>query len=776
MDQNELRELENRCIQEQPPACAAACPVHLDARAVMAEVARGDFTAAAKILKKSIPFPGIISRICDHPCQAACRRGDAGDPVSIRAIERACLDHAGEFSEKSLPLPGRDGRAAIIGGGLSGLTAAFDLARKGYSVVVFEQAPQLGGSLGMFPEEILPSHVIARDLEVLAQVGIDIRLGVEVGTDISPETIFSEFDAVYLAMGADFNNSFELPLNSAGLLPVHPVTFATGREKIFAGGGMTRNESERSPIQSIADGRRAAISMDRYLQKVSLTASRMDAGSHSTRLYTRTEGLVPSAAVVPENTSQGYSDEEAVREARRCIQCQCLECVKVCEYLNSFGGYPKQYVRQIYNNLSIVMGHRHANKLINSCSLCGLCREVCPEDLHMGMVCRKARELMVEQGRMPPSAHDFPLRDMAFSNSEKCTLIRHQPRTQRSRFLFFPGCQLSGSSPDHVRKAYETLTEKLTGGVGLMLRCCGAPADWSGRTEAFQDILEAFSAEWRRMEEPEVILACSTCYEIFKTHLPDVSILSLWELLDRFDLLPASGLEQGRSVAVHDACATRHEHHIHESVRSILKKCGLQVEELPLSRDKTECCGFGGLMFFANPELAKRSIERRAAESSADYVAYCAMCRDYLASRGKRTLHLLDLFFGASMDAAAEKRGPGYSQRQENRVRLKSALLKEVWRESPAPKEDYEKIQLNVSDHVRELMEARMILEDDIRRVIAHAENTGNRLSDSKTGRFLAHHKPDSVTYWVEYSRIEDTFVIHNTYSHRMEIVEDAKP
>ena len=66
------------------------------------------------------------------------------------------------------------------------------------------------------------------------------------------------------------------------------------------------------------------------------------------------------------------------------------------------------------------MGHRHANKLINSCSLCGLCREVCPEDLHMGLICKKARETMVDQGKMPPSAHDFPLRDMSFSNSDKC--------------------------------------------------------------------------------------------------------------------------------------------------------------------------------------------------------------------------------------------------------------------------------------------------------------------------------------------------------------------
>lgn len=309
-----------------------------------------------------------------------------------------------------------------------------------------------------------------------------------------------------------------------------------------------------------------------------------------------------------------------------------------------------------------------------------------------------------------------------------------------------------------------------------MLGCCGAPADWSGRIDLFQSVMEEFTREWRELGSPELVLACSTCYEVFKTHLPDVPITSLWELFDRLDIPPASGLLKIRRIAVHDACSTRHEHHIHESVRRILKRFGFELEELPLSREKTECCGYGGLMFFANPELARKTIERRIGESAVDYVAYCAMCRDYLASRGKRTLHLLDLFFGPSIDAAAERKGPGYSQRHENRARLKSALLQGLWGENVAEQEGYERIRLKISDEVRERMQERLILEDDLRRVIDYAEKTGKKLLNSKTGHCLAHHKPASVTYWVEYSRGEDAFIIHNTYSHRMEIVEDTKP
>ncbi|NTU49266.1 MAG: (Fe-S)-binding protein [Syntrophobacteraceae bacterium] len=140
-----------------------------------------------------------------------------------------------------------------------------------------------------------------------------------------------------------------------------------------------------------------------------------------------------------------------------------------------------------------------ANKLINSCSLCGLCREVCPEDLHMGLVCRAAREELVRKGKMPPSAHDFPIRDMEFSNSDQFGMVRHEPGSSHSEFLFYPGCQLSASSPDQVMKVYAMLREKLSGGVGIALGCCGAPAEWSGRVDLFRKTGEAFLQHYVEM-------------------------------------------------------------------------------------------------------------------------------------------------------------------------------------------------------------------------------------------------------------------------------------
>jgi len=776
MEKDELLKLENRCIQEQPPNCAAACPVHVDARAMMAEAARGNFVEAAKIFRKTVPFPGIVSRICDQPCRTLCKRKEAGEPLAVAAIERACLDYAAGLSEKIAVLPKKEKRVGVVGGGLSGLTAAFDLAKKGYAVVVFEKGPHLGGSLWNFPEEKLPGKIIAEDLQVLERVGVEVRLNTTVGKDISFEALREDFDAVYVAAGAESPDVFGLETDAGGRIVVDSATLAAGREGVFAGGGIRLAVGERSPIRSISDGRIAAISIDRFAQKVSLTASRGGEGPVPTRLYTSTEGVEPLAATPISRPQEGYSRDEAALEASRCLQCQCLECVKVCEYLNSFRAYPKKYVRQIYNNLSIVMGHRQANKLINSCSLCGLCAEVCPDDLHMGLVCRKARETLVSQGKMPPSAHDFPLRDMLFSNGEKCAFARRQPGTDQSRFLFFPGCQLAASAPEHVKSAYTLLTRKLSGGVGFMSRCCGAPADWSGRTELFQSTGEDFLALWRDLGSPRLILACSTCYAIFKTHFPDVPIVSVWEMLDSLGLPESVKVEKREAIAVHDACATRHESAIQESVRNILRRLGYEIEELPLSRDKTECCGYGGLMFFANPELAKSVIRRRCEESPRDYLAYCAMCRDYFAFAGKRTLHLFDLMFGKPTDEAALRKGPVYSQRRENRVRLKNSMLREQWGETTAEAQGYETIRLKIPDAVQQLMEERLILVEDLQQVIEAAERTGYKLLKRDEDHFIAHHKPSSVTYWVEYSPSGDGFVIHNAYSHRMEIAEDVKP
>ncbi len=775
MDQKELHELEYKCIQECAPWCIARCPAHVDVRAMNAAVAKGDLDLAAGVFLKKVPFPHIISHVCDHPCENVCRRADVDDALSIRALEKVVMQQASSSEVKITRLRSKNKRAAIVGGGLSGLTAAVELAKKGFDILILESSDRLGGSLWEYSEEELPRSLLNQDLELIKKVPVELRFKAALGSDVSLAELESDFDAVYIGIGPGIQLPAEIELDNEGRPIVDPVTFQTSRQGVFAGGSILTGAGDRSPIGSISGGRRAAVSMDRYMQGVSLAASRENEGAYETRLYSSVGEIEPQGRILPAEGSTDYSAEEARREAERCLQCQCLECVKVCEYLQHYKGYPRKYVRQVYNNLSIVAGQRHGNLMINSCSLCGLCQEVCPEDLHMGEVCKAARYTMMDQNRMPPSAHEFALRDMEFSNSDLVTLARHEPGMTSSTYLFFPGCQLSASSPENVGRTYTYLREKLRGGVGLMLRCCGAPADWSGRGQLFSQTLADFEAQWHALGSPTLVLACSTCLGVFSDRFSREKVVSLWEIFDRHGLPQGVDSGQVATVSVHDPCTTRHEPKIHDSVRSLLRKIGFEIRELELTREKTECCSFGGLMRFANPDLAEKVIQRRIDAAPETLLAYCAVCRDHYASHGKPTWHLLDLIFGTATGDAAVYRGPYFSQRRENRARLKAKLLREVWGEESPDYKGYRDMKLHIEDHVLQLMETRMILVEDLQKVIAWAEETGNRLVHKETGRFLAHHRPASVTYWVEYTPADDGYTIHNAYSHRMELVEEIK-
>lgn len=765
MEQLELRELEQKCTQESLPACASACPLHVDVRGFMQAIQNEDFKSASKLLGKRLPFPGILGRICDHPCQNSCIRKEVGGALAIGAMEKYCVTNYSILSQRPVGIPAKQQRVAVIGGGLSGLTASLDLGKKGYQVTVFEQGTELGGKLLNLDEEILPKQVIADELSVLTKYGVKICLNTCIGKDLPFSQISGEFAGIYVA--CRFEGFVPLEITGEnGRIRIDPQTFATSLSGVFAGGSMRIGEN--SFVRSAADGRRVALSIDRYLQQVSLSASRENEGEFVTDLYVNTQDVSSVVPVTMENPKQGFSKDEAVAEAKRCLNCQCLECVKACKYLESFGGHPKKYLREIYNNDSIVMGIHHANKLINSCNLCGQCAVVCPNHLDLGEVVKIARGKMVEHGKMPPSAHDFALQDMKFSNSDNFALAKHQPGMKTSKYLFFPGCQLSASSPDQVQQIYGYLQNKLTDGVGLMLRCCGAPAEWAARKDLVTESEKQMRQEWEDMGKPIIITACPTCFETFKPKYPEV--VSLWKII-RENGLPEKKV-LGYKLTIHDACTTRHEQNIHNDVREILKQIGCEVEELPYNRETTKCCGYGGLMWSANRELSTQVAAKRTTESSADYVVYCAMCRDRFVDQGKRTVHLLDLIFNVNPMEQASIPGPGFSDRHENRARLKRKLLREMWQEEPLEEKAHMKIKLIISDKIKGLLENRRILVEDVQKVIEHAENTGRKFINPSNHHSLAYFKPASVTYWVEYTVEDDGFSIINAYCHRMEIVE----
>ena len=236
-------------------------------------------------------------------------------------------------------------------------------------------------------------------------------------------SIAGHFDAVYFAPGPELwaKMCWACREPAEGRIKIDPLTLATSQAKVFAGGAQRYAPAPYSPIASLADGNYAAVSIDRFLQGASLSANRDNQGPYASRLYVNTIGLDDFTGGSSAARTNSYSKEEAQQEAARCIPCQCLECVKVCSYLEEYGSYPKSYVRQIYNNECIVMGVRKANRMVNSCTLCGLCTSVCPENFSMADVILDARQSMVRTHKMPPSAHDFAF---AIWSSARATRLR----------------------------------------------------------------------------------------------------------------------------------------------------------------------------------------------------------------------------------------------------------------------------------------------------------------------------------------------------------------
>ncbi|MEF3696293.1 pyridine nucleotide-disulfide oxidoreductase/dicluster-binding protein, partial [Desulfolutivibrio sp.] len=538
-------------------------------------------------------------------------------------------------------------------------------------------------------------------------------------------------------------------------------------------GGWPLPDGTRSPMACAADGRRAAATLDRFMSAVSATASREREGASATRLFTQTAGLAAVPRLVPDDPAAGFSAALAMAEAARCLRCECLECVKVCAYLERYKGYPKTYARRFYNNAAIVQGHHQANRMINSCSLCGLCAEVCPEGFAMAELSLLARRDMVARGKMPPSAFEFALTDMAQSDSPACALVRPEPGSATCGHVFFPGCQLAGASPGLTQAAYGFLRGALQGGVGVMLGCCGVPGRWAGREDLFAAAMARFRADWERLGRPRVVAACATCLKTFTEAAPDIPAVSLWRVLAGETGLPpgAAKAPGGQTLAVHDPCSSRHDPKTRAAVRELLSRLGVKTLEPPLTGQYTECCGYGGLMWNADPDMARAVAARRAGAAPQDYAVSCAMCRDMLWRAGNRAVHLLDLIFpGESSGGPRVEQPAGLSARRRNRALLRRDILRAVYGEEETDMEETGGVTMSMAPEVLARLEERRILDTDVRAVVARAEATGERFLDKATGRYLASARLCNVTFWVLYDKNDGGCTVHDAYCHRMDV------
>ena len=231
---------------------------------------------------------------------------------------------------------------------------------------------------------------------------------------------------------------------------------------------------------------------------------------------------------------------------------------------------------------------------------------------------------------------------------------------------------------------------------------------------------------------------------------------------------------KGKVLSIHDACTTRYNSKIQNSIRNIAQSLGYQIEELKDTKEKTKCCGYGGLVYYANREQSDEFAKDRVSESKNDLLVYCANCKDLFVDAGKRTYHILDLIFAEDMDSIALRKRPNLSQRHMNRAELKRRLLKEIWCEEPEMdferKSDY---NLIIAPELWQVMEDRYILLEDVEKVVDNSIRTGERFFNPVDMNYLAKLRIGSVTYWVKFKQDDQGIKVNSVYSHRMEVKED---
>jgi len=182
--------------------CRDACPAHIDIPRYVKLIGQGKYSEALAVVREKVPFPGSLGRVCIHPCEQACRRGQLSDPICIKFSKRFASDHdSGLWKQNSKVAPSTGKRVAVVGSGPAGLTAAFYLAKLGHSVTVLEALPQTGGMMRVgIPAYRLPRAVLDAEIKEIESVGVQIKTSTRIQ---SVDELFQQgYDAVFLGPGA----------------------------------------------------------------------------------------------------------------------------------------------------------------------------------------------------------------------------------------------------------------------------------------------------------------------------------------------------------------------------------------------------------------------------------------------------------------------------------------------------------------------------------------------------------------------------------------------
>jgi NADPH-dependent glutamate synthase beta subunit-like oxidoreductase len=247
--------------RDKLPPCNNACGTNEKIQGYLDLVKRGKYLDAYALIKEDMPFPSVTGRVCYHPCEQACNRGQYDEAISIRAVERFLGDLGQALARDVVKAGTPNGKkVAVVGSGPAGHSAAYQLARLGYKVTILEKSPKAGGlNRGGIPVWVLPSAVLDREIQRLVELGIEIKTNVEVGKDITLDELKKNYDATVFCVGLTESNSAraegeDKPGVIFGLPFLRDIGMGTSKVKLgprvaVIGGGNTAIDCAREALR-----------------------------------------------------------------------------------------------------------------------------------------------------------------------------------------------------------------------------------------------------------------------------------------------------------------------------------------------------------------------------------------------------------------------------------------------------------------------------------------------------------------------------------------------